>query len=685
MSAATDETARTREDLLAQVQAENRALQRQLAEREAELRITRDELQQTSSELLLSTLDLDARVAERTEALSASTARYDELVRRIPVGIYTLRFHADGTIRFEYVSTRMCAMLDLTEADALYDVETVFGRVHPADRPGLDAANRSAAQTLTPFRWEGRCRLPTATRWFRIESEPTPLAGGDSRWNGIIIDITERKLAEERLALAKEAAESASRAKSTFLASMSHEIRTPLNAILGFSQVLTRDPALTDRQRDSLATIQRSGEHLLTLINDVIDMARIEAGRMTVQASACDLGRLLREIEALFRPGARDRGLVLRVAAPVFPRLVSVDETRLRQVLLNLVDNAVKFTPAGSVTLRVEPVGVNRYCFSVSDTGVGIAPAELAPLFEPFHQTASGRQHQGGTGLGLVLCHQLVRLMGGELHVESRPGLGSRFAFTLTLLPVNAKRSTGFQPVPNWLEAGATLGLEAGQPVCRVLIVDDEPDNRAPLRALLEGLNPQPPVLELREAADGREAIALWETWQPRVVFMDMRMPVLSGEEATRAIKARLAARSASRGRDTRAPGTLVVALTASAINGDRTRFSACGCDAIARKPFIAEELFAILEQRVGLRFVRAPAAPAAAARLSPDAVAARLAARPADWRAGLQAAVELGDFGRIGTLLEQVPDPDPAFQATLTHWAYNYDLEAFTRALGGG
>jgi CheY-like chemotaxis protein len=263
--------------------------------------------------------------------------------------------------------------------------------------------------------------------------------------------------------------------------------------------------------------------------------------------------------------------------------------------------------------------------------------------------------------------------------------LGSRFAFTLTLPPVDARCGTGFQPVGNRLEAGSRLGLEAGQPVCRVLIVDDEPDNRAPLRALLEGLNPQPPVLELREAADGREAIALWETWQPRVVFMDMRMPVLSGEEATRTIKARLTARSARHGRDARPANTLVVALTASAVDGDRTRFSACGCDAVARKPFIAEELFAILEQGAGLRFMRAAVAPAGTERLSPDAVAARLAARPEDWRAGLQAAVELGDFGRIGTLLEQVQDPDPAFQATLTHWAYNYDLEAFARALGSG
>ena len=482
--------------------------------------------------------------------------------------------------------------------------------------------------------------------------------------------LTEQKQIEEALVFTKGQAEEANRAKSIFLANMSHEIRTPLNAILGFAQVLGRDPGLNATQLDSLTTIQRSGEHLLTLINEILDMAKIEAGRMINHVAPFDIHRLISETEEFFRQRTHDRGLAWTVDSSVTTRFVAGDEMKLRQVLINLVGNAVKFTSAGKVTLTVVTVDDGCIRFKVTDTGVGIAPEEMARLFEPFSQTASGRQVQGGTGLGLALSTQYVRIMGGELTAQSTPGQGSGFSFTLPLRSADYTETTTDQAkVP-------VIGLEPGQPVCRILIVDDQQDNRAPLRALLAMLNPEPPVLDLREAADGREALEVWEQWQPHVVFMDMRMPVLSGEEATRKIKTLMAARPD-------AVQSVVVALTASAYEENRSNFLACGCDDFARKPFLAEELFTILERRAGLRFVRASEQQVPEEALTHEEVATRLASCPSGWLTKLKDAVALGDFGKISELLEQIGDSDAALCAALAKWAYNYDLDAFSQVLG--
>jgi PAS domain S-box-containing protein len=550
-----------------------------------------------------------------------------------------------------------------------------------SDEDYLETGRKLNAEIERSGHFEGKIPLMRQTGegfWAKIQGRPLVLEGAQGHGVFSIDDISDQiqhqqtlTRQNEALAEARDQANAANLAKSEFLANMSHEIRTPLNAILGFAQVLVRDPDLNPAQRESLAILQRSGEYLLVLINNVLDMAKIEAGRMTVQKVPFDLPPLISEIEALFRQRARDQELRLLIEAAGLPPRVVGDPTKLRQVLVNLIGNAHKFTRTGTVSLHAAADDGNRIRFTVSDTGSGIAPEEMARLFEPFTQTASGRSVKEGTGLGLALSHHFVRLMGGELTAASTPGQGSRFAFHLPLPAVEPEASGQLQsqlPV---------VALTPDQPLCRVLIVDDLPDNRAPLRALLEGLNPRPPVLELREAADGQEAVTAWKAWQPQVIFMDMRMPVMSGEEATRRIKAQMQARPD-------AVQSLIVALTASAFNEQRDHYLACGCDEFVRKPFKADELFGILERRAGLRFVRAAPAPAGAEPLSSAAVATRLLACPAAWHKALLAAVELGDFRLISELVAQLGDRDSELSATLAQWAYNYDVESFAQVLRG-
>ena len=613
------------------------------------------------------------RALAAARAMAESDSRFIGAFQYSAIGMALVA--PDGT--FLKANASLCAMLGYREEEL--QVMTFQDVTHPEDLAGdLQQVSRLMAGEAENYTLEKRYLHQNGhSVWALLAvSLVRDDSGAPLYFVSQIEDIDERKRAQAALVIAKEQAEAANRAKSSFLANMSHEIRTPLNAILGFAQVLARDPELNHTQHDHLATIQRSGEHLLTLINDILDLAKIEAGHLSPQVSHFNLPQLLAETAAFFRKRARDRGLDLAIEAAALPDqgagLVAGDPMHLRQVLLNLVGNAIKFTPAGSVTVRVARADGDAVRFSVQDTGLGIAPDELPQLFKPFTQTASGRKIQEGTGLGLILSSQFVRLMGGELTVESTPGRGSCFSFTIPLPPVPGAPAAVDSAAP-------VVGLAPGQPVCRVLIVDDLADNRAPLRALLEALNPRPPVLEVREAADGQEAVALWEAWQPQVIFMDMRMPVMSGEEATRRIKARMAARPA-------AAQSTIVALTASVFDEDRDLYLASGCDAFARKPFIVDELIAILERHTGLRFERAaPPVPEPGDRMPPAAVAAHLAACPADWQARLKTAVELGDFGQITGLLEPIQETDPALAATLTRWAYDYDLESFASLFAAG
>jgi signal transduction histidine kinase/DNA-binding response OmpR family regulator len=441
------------------------------------------------------------------------------------------------------------------------------------------------------------------------------------------------------LAIAKEKAEAANRAKSVFLANMSHELRTPMNAILGYSQLMQRDNALHPEQREQLNTINRSGEHLLALINDVLEISKIEAGQTSLETSSFDLRAFLHDLENMFDSSADAKGLQFEVIGnDSVPRYVAADENKLRQVLVNLLDNALKFTEQGSVIMRVAvedgTAGGMRLKVEVADTGVGIAEDELDKVFAYFEQTASGRAKQSGSGLGLAISRDFARMMGGDITVTSKEGKGSTFCFDMDI------REGSESDIKEKISKPRVIGLAPDQDIPRVLVAEDKSDSRALLGQILSTVG-----FQVQEAADGKQAVEIYHKWRPDFIWMDIRMPVMDGLEATRRIKETEAGKS-----------TVIAALTAHALEEEKERILAAGCDDFVRKPFREQEIFEVLGKHLGLRYEyedsREESEPVEAeVEIRPE----QLAALPADLLGRLHdAAVEL-DRDRILALADQI------------------------------
>src|SRR4051812_3609707 len=395
-------------------------------------------------------------------------------------------------------------------------------------------------------------------------------------------DVTERKRYEQSL-------QQANRAKSVFLANMSHEIRTPMNAILGFSQLMLRDQDLTPRQCQYLGTINRSGEHLLALINDILEMSKIEAGRTTPNPSTFDLPALLNDLEMMFRVRTDEKRLSFAVALiGDVPQFIVTDINKLRQVFINVLGNAVKFTEQGGIGLRVradrEGAAGPRLRVEIEDTGPGISADELGKLFRHFEQTKTGQQTGTGTGLGLAISREFVRLMGGDITVSSQVGRGSVFVVNL---PMKEGDAQAVQAKDN---PRHVLRLEPGQSACRVLIADDVEDNRQLLAQLLA-----PVGFEVRLAANGAEAVRGFEEWRPHLILMDFRMPVMDGHEAIRRIRA------AAGGLEPK-----IIAVTASAMDENRQELLEIGADDFLSKPFREADLFQKIHTHTGVGYVYA-------------------------------------------------------------------------------
>jgi PAS domain S-box-containing protein len=504
--------------------------------------------------------------------------------------------------------------------------------------------------------WLGALELVTFGRphsWLRTDVQLLSLLGE------IMASTLERCAAERDLEQARQGAEAASRAKSEFLARMSHELRTPMNAILGYAQLLQRDTTLGAQQRQHIETVHRSGEHLLTLINEVLDLARVEAGRVEIELVELDLRALVRDVEAMFRTRADAAGLEFHAElVKPYPERVRADDRRLRQILINLLGNAVKFTPrGGTVTLRVEAeqraAGEWRLAFTVEDTGIGIAPADLERIFEPFYQV--GPSSAEGLGLGLAITRRLAEAMHGKLGVTSSVGKGT--AFTLTLATAGAQRTGSNRP------AAATAVTGYRGPVRRILVADDVAENRALLTSLL-----QPLGFDVSEASDGDVALAAVQANAPDLVLLDLVMPGLDGFEVVKRLRA------------AHGPEPKVVAVSANAFDEARQRALAMGCDSFMTKPVDVEQLLAVLAEQLGLEWLCADSG--AAVEPSRAAVAADVASPPLLRLLELRDSARTGDVMALGTALDALAAEFPSLIAELRGYAARFDLRSVEQAL---
>ena len=461
---------------------------------------------------------------------------------------------------------------------------------------------------------------------------------------------------------ARKIAEAASQSKSSFLANMSHELRTPMNAILGFSGLMMQDDALSERQREYMDIISRSGKHLLALINDVLDMSKIEAGQITLDKQAFDLLAMTQDISNMMRGRIIEKGLQFLVDQPVdLPRHIVGDEAKLRQILLNLLSNACKFTPRGGITLRIG-ILAKRECpkllIEVEDTGIGISAENQSRIFDAFYQVGMAASERG-TGLGLAISRQFVELMGGSIHVESISGQGSTFRLELPLETAEGVVTPYFYNE----DSGDAILLEPGQTSKRILIVEDQRENALLLQTLMEKAG-----FEVRMAENGAMGVEMFQQFKPHLIWMDRRMPVMDGIEATRII------RSMEGGQEVK-----IVAVTASVFKEQRGELLSAGMDDIINKPFRAGELFDCMEEQLGIHFIRQVTDnPPPLAVISAEA----LAKLPDELQVKLGDALLDLNTARIDEIVGKINDHVPELGGILHNLAKSYQYTTMIQAL---
>jgi PAS domain S-box-containing protein len=637
-----------------EVRSLNASLEQRIKERTSDLESARRE----AIEIMFD-VDEQRRRAEEALAQLELTTEHLRLLSEAVDNSPAMVMITDDSHLIEYVNPKF------TETTG-YTAEEVLGQtpMFLQSSNGVAGVNRSLVTALDQGKpWSGEIssrRKNGEVFWEYASFAPIKGPDGEIRhYVAVREDITERKALQDELTIARDEAEKANRTKSLFLANMSHEIRTPMNAILGFSQLLQNSTAFDGLQKKHVDIINRSGEHLLALINDILEMSKIEAGRVGVTCSDVDLLALLTDLSVVFRMRSSNKNIAFSIEqTDDLPRYINTDENKIRQILTNLLGNAVKLTEYGSVILRVS-VGVSHkgsYCFNaeVEDTGPGISEKERSKVFKRFEQTESGLRARSGTGLGLAISQQFAHMLHGEITFSSLEGVGTTFRLNVPIGEVDRVYS---------LAESCKLRVIGLAPTCnvrRVLVVDDEPENCLLLTSMLSEIG-----FETNEAVDGKSSLELFDRWKPDLVLMDARMPGMDGYEAIRQIRRRKSGNTIP-----------IIAVSASAFEEDRKRMIECGADDFLAKPVRLDSLYSTIASVSGAeyRYLEGNDSHILSQTASSTEMRKHAKSLAFDITAKIRQATIDADFDQVITLVNQIPGLDPGFGDTIREMAEQYD-----------
>lgn len=634
------------------------------------IKISSQEMKELYNKLEAYNEELENQVLRRTKELEKAHQLFRTLSELAPIGIYK----SDKSKNLVYMNQSFREIFEQKKDSLIGSRWKKF--LHVDDAEGVINLGTSSSQLDSNSQIEFRIITKTGeNKWLKMNSTPLfnekhQVAG----FVGTLEDVTRQKYYEKGLLQAKEAAEKATLAKSRFLATMSHELRTPLNSILGFAQLMQRDPDSSPKQLENLDRINRGGSHLLGLINDVLEISKIESGKTELATRPCNLYRLLRDLNDIFYNQALEKGLKFFIKrSRAVPKNIITDERKLRQILINLISNAIKFTDHGFVKLEtyvtnnsdsnLHPNKTVQIHFNIVDTGKGIARNEKEKLFKVFSQTESGEKLQEGIGLGLNISQEFAEMLGRGIRVESKPNKGSTFSFDITVELADKDLSQSFSAI------GSVVGIEPGQASFRVLIADDNVENREILAELIQSIG-----FPVRNATNGSEAIELFKTWKPTLIFMDLRMPIMDGFEATKKIRVLAKERS-----------PVIIALTAGAFKQVEESNDYEDFDDVIYKPFHEDIIFSTISKHLKVKYIyqkNSPRLNCSSSQLSVEVSMEQLAQLPLSWQEKLYAQALAGETEEGRNLIAQISDKYPNLAESLNHLIEQYRFDKLVNLL---